>query len=217
MARCSICGAEISEDLPEGSPCPRCIGKGPTAAISENAEGLTVPTGAAEFPTLPPETNFGPYRIVGEIGRGGMGVVYRAVEVSLGREVALKVLLAGERATPEQATRFLREARSAANLSHPNIVPVFSAGTEKGVPYFAMEFIEGTSLEDLSNEPLEILEAVEIARDVAQALHYSHQQNIIHRDIKPANILLDPKGVSKITDFGLAKVLGDQTGLTQEG
>jgi serine/threonine protein kinase len=144
-------------------------------------------------------------------------VVYRAVEVSLGREVALKVLLAGERATPEQATRFLREARSAANLSHPNIVPVFSAGTEKGVPYFAMEFIEGTSLEDLSNEPLEILEAVEIARDVAQALHYSHQQNIIHRDIKPANILLDPKGVPKITDFGLAKVLGDQTGLTQEG
>ncbi|MHC4600426.1 MAG: protein kinase domain-containing protein, partial [Planctomycetota bacterium] len=215
--QCPKCGGPVPEDLPADSPCPLCIGKGPTAELLGDTPPHTVPSAPEEHRSFPPETNFGPYRIVGELGRGGMGVVYRAVEVALGREVALKVLLAGDRATPEQASRFLREARSAAVLSHPNIVPVFSAGTEKGVPYFAMEFIEGASLEEEAAEPLPVRKAVEIVRDVARALSYSHGKSIVHRDIKPANILLDIRRTPKVTDFGLAKVLGDQTGLTQEG
>jgi tetratricopeptide (TPR) repeat protein/tRNA A-37 threonylcarbamoyl transferase component Bud32 len=185
--------------------------------VPPGASGTTIPANAKTRVDLSPETDFGPFRILHEIGRGGMGVVYRARETALNRDVALKILLAGERATAEQASRFLREARSAGHLSHPNIVPVFAAGSERGVPYFAMEFIEGASLEDIAREPIEPRRAVEIVRDVARALHYSHLRGIVHRDIKPANILIDREGRPRITDFGLAKVLGDPTGLTVEG
>ncbi|GEM_PF-2327198 len=217
MAQCPQCGAELPPGHPEGAPCPRCVGRGPTAELKAGVSGETLPTAESASFDIRPETNFGPFRIVSELGRGGMGVVYRALEVALGRPVALKVLLAGERATQEQASRFLREARSAANLSHPNIVPVYAAGTEKGVPYFAMEYIEGESLETLAEEPMDVRKAVRIVRDVARALHYSHERGIVHRDVKPGNILIDNSGVPKVTDFGLAKVQGDQTGLTQEG
>ncbi len=150
----------------------------------------------------------GEFRIVREIGRGGMGIVYEAEQPSLRRRVALKVLPAALRSDPRLVSRFRREAEAAGRLRHPGIVPVFSVGEIGSTPFFVMELIEGRSLDDTEALPSEPgarrSQAVEIARKVAQALSYAHGQGILHRDVKPANILLDPHGEPRLTDFGLA-------------
>lgn len=151
---------------------------------------------------------FGNYEILGEIARGGVGVIYRARQKGLERVVALKVLQGGSWASPDQIKRFLQEAQAAAKLQHPNIVPIHDFGQRDGLYFFTMDFIEGQSLADrLTRGPLPTREALTIARQVADALRAAHQQGVIHRDIKPANILLDHEGRVKITDFGLAKEL----------
>jgi hypothetical protein len=173
---------------------------------------------------------FGKYHILREIGRGGMGVVYHARESGLDRQVALKALLEGARASAQDVERFAREARAAAALNHPNIVPVFEVGTEHGQHYFTMEFVEGKSLANLIEEegPMPPRVALRIARDAARALHYAHEKGIIHRDVKPGNILLAELGWSAqrppeerwrvmLTDFGLAKNLHDGSQLTVSG
>ena len=152
----------------------------------------------------------GRYRILGELGRGAMGVVYRAVDPIIEREVALKTLLADlpEDVIDEVRVRFLREARSAGRLSHPNIVTIFDVGEEGGAAFIAMELLEGRSLHQMLKEPQRIPfhTAADIVAQVADALHHAHQFSIVHRDVKPANVVVAPSGRAKLTDFGVAYV-----------
>jgi serine/threonine protein kinase len=146
---------------------------------------------------------FGDYEIVREIARGGMGVVFRARQVSLNRTVALKMILAGQLADDTDVKRFYTEAEAAANLDHPGIVPIFEVGQHEGQHYFAMGFVEGQSLsERLAEAPLPAREAAELIRRVSDAIEYAHRRGVIHRDLKPANILLDQSGNPRVTDFG---------------
>jgi serine/threonine protein kinase/tetratricopeptide (TPR) repeat protein len=159
------------------------------------------------------------YEILGELGRGGMGVVYWAWQTGLNRAVALKMLLAGAHAGPQTRARFKVEAEAAARLQHPNIVPIYEIGTHEGLPYFSLEYLEGSSLADQLNAgPLPVERAVALVEALARALQYAHQKGIVHRDLKPANILLNADGVPKITDFGLAKlVVGGDSSPTVTG
>ena len=164
-------------------------------------------------------TEFGNYEVVGEISRGGVGIIYKARQKGLGRIVALKVLQGGTTASPDQIQRFMNEAQSAARLQHPNIVPIHDFGLQDGQHYFTMDFVEGQSLADLmAKGPMLPREALEIVQQVAAALQYAHENGVIHRDIKPGNVLIDKQGRVKVTDFGLAKELeSDQMHLTVTG
>lgn len=165
-----------------------------------------------------PDRFFGDYELLSEVARGGMGVVYRAKQISLNRVVALKMILAGRLAQKEDVVRFRAEAESAAGLSHPNIVAVFDVGEVGGQHFFSMEFIEGKSLaQRLSNGPLPTREAARITRRIAGAIHYAHVRGILHRDLKPSNIIMDPNGEPQITDFGLAKRLDTDSKQTRTG
>lgn len=151
----------------------------------------------------------GKYIILEEIGRGGMGAVYKARDVELDRIVAMKVLspyLVGE---PHLVQRFMREARLAANLDHPNIVAIYDIGGEGGYYYFVMKYLEGRPLKEIIAQrgPLPPDEVVNIVRQLASALDYAHQQNLVHRDVKPGNVIIGPDGHATLTDFGLAKVV----------
>ncbi len=161
----------------------------------------------------------GNYTVEREIGRGGMGVVYKARETSLGREVALKVLHGHLSADMDFVRRFEREARAAAQLTHPNIVEVYAAGVDEGMHFIAMEYVKGHSLTEVIREKgrLEVAQALDIAGQAAEAFAEAHKQGIIHRDIKPRNLMVDLQGRVKVLDFGLAKALQGQTALTAHG
>jgi serine/threonine protein kinase len=167
-------------------------------------------------------TTLGDFRIIREVGRGGMGVVYEAEQVSLRRRVALKVLRFGVVADEEALRRFRIEAETIARLHHTNIVPIFGVGTEREISYYAMQFIEGRSLADVQEESSRSVRPIpcdDVARwglQAAEALAHAHQRKVIHRDIKPSNLLLDAEGVVWLTDFGLAK-RADEVTLTLSG
>ena len=166
----------------------------------------------AELPRIPG------YEVQGELGRGGMGVVYRAWHLRLDRPVALKMLLVGPFARPKERERFLREAQALAALEHPNIVQVHEFGDLDGLPYFTMEYVEGGSLAlKLSGTPLPTREAAALSATLAEAVQAAHQGGIIHRDLKPANVLLTAAGTPKIADFGLARRLDGGAGATRTG
>ncbi len=183
---------------------------GPKATDSPEDQVATirhriVPSGVGPAPPR----RFGDYELIGEIARGGMGVVYRARQVSLDRVVALKMILAGRLATDEDVERFRIEAEAAGRLQHPNVVGIFEVGSVEGQHYFSMEYIEGESLaQRLTRGPLPGRVAAKYVRTLAQAVHYAHRQGILHRDLKPSNVLLDAADEPHITDFGLAKRLG---------
>jgi tetratricopeptide (TPR) repeat protein/tRNA A-37 threonylcarbamoyl transferase component Bud32 len=156
------------------------------------------------------------YQILGELGRGGMGVVYKARQLRLNRIVALKMILAGDFAPPETAVRFLAEAESIARFHHPHIVQIFAYGDLDGRPYFEMEYVDGGSLADrLGGKPWPLKDAARLVETLARAIHAAHLLGVVHRDLKPANILLTTDGIPKIADFGLAKCLDTETGLTR--
>ena len=153
------------------------------------------------------------YRILDKIGAGGMGVVYRAEDLRLGRVVALKVL-SGELTGDKLALqRFQREARAISALNHPHICTLHDVGEHEGWAFLVMEHLAGETLAGrLAKGPLEVDEAVEICRQIAEGLEAAHEQGIIHRDLKPANVKITPGGKVKILDFGLARILRDQAG-----
>ena len=161
----------------------------------------------------------GHYRIVAELGRGGMGVVYKAHEESLNRFVAIKVLGEHLMEDPTQVERFIREAQSAASLNHPNIVQIYAVSEEDGLQYFVMEYVSGSSLQQIlrTQGPLESEQVARIAHQTASGLQAAHEQGIIHRDIKPANLLIDDRGLVKIADFGLALMGAAASRLTATG
>src|SRR4029077_880072 len=135
-----------------------------------------------------------------EIARGGMGIVYKARQVSLNRMVALKMILAGQLASSADVRRFHREAEAAANLDHPNIVPIHEVGEHEGQHYFSMDYIEGQDLaERMRRGPMPLKEAASCVQTIAGAIHYAHQRGVLHRDLKPSNILLDRQGQPHVT------------------
>ena len=162
---------------------------------------------------------FGNYEIIETVGQGGMGVVYRAKDTSLGRIVALKVLKDDLRVHKPLVARFQREAEAYATLNHPNIVHIYSVGAVGNIPYIAMEFIEGGTLSVTMKRERRIPweRALKIAEQIAEALGSAHEVGIIHRDIKPGNIMLSADEHAYVTDFGIAKVLTAETKLTMEG
>jgi WD40 repeat protein len=166
----------------------------------------------ADWPMVPG------YEILGELGRGGMGNVYRARQLRLNRLVALKLVRADSMVAPAQRPRFLVEGEVLARLQHPNVVQIYDIGFYQGQPYFALELVEGGSLAaKLNGKPLPARQAAQLAACLAQAVHAAHAQRIIHRDLKPANVLLTADDVPKLTDFGLAKTLDVDLKLTRTG
>ncbi len=158
------------------------------------------------------------YQILGELGRGGKGVVYLARQEHLNRDVALKMILRGEHAGAEEHARFLAEAEAIARVRHPGIVQVFDFGIHEGLPFFSLEFCPGGSLADrLKGTPLPGPVAAGLVEQIARAVHASHEASVIHRDLKPANVLLGADGTPRVTDFGLAKRVEGSAGLTQTG
>ncbi len=172
---------------------------------------LSVPEDAEEF-------DFGPYRILGEVAAGGMGIIYRAKEQATGSVYALKALLNVESANEKQLKRFIQEAQSAMRLDHVGIVKIYDLGVFENIPYFTMDFLPGKDLHHLlRDKSLTTEAALKILVKVCEAVHYAHSQGVIHRDLKPANIIVRPDGVPILTDFGLAKNLDSQFKLTAEG
>lgn len=188
--RCLECGQPLRGEALEGF-CPRCLSR-----LAFGAD--TAAAGSANVATR----SVGDYEFIEEIGRGGMGVVWKARQRSLNRIVALKFILTGSFASREFIERFHAEATAAARLSHPNIVPVHEMGEHEGHHYFSMDFIEGRSLAQLVRaEPPSPRQAARHLRLIAEAIHHAHQRGIVHRDLKPSNILVDAAGEPHITDF----------------
>ncbi len=231
------------ETSPPSNPVPPNTQAAPSPKTSEaTAETLIPPPqqATADGDTLIPSVPFGPssdglsgpalagapvetpgaagYEILGELGRGGMGVVYKARQTKLKRLVALKMILGGTHAGGQELARFRSEAEAVARLQHPNIVQVYEVGERDGCPFFSLEYIDGGSLAGkLDGTPQQPRAAAKLVETLARAMQSAHQHGIIHRDLKPANVLLTADGIPKITDFGLAKQLDTESSQTQSG
>lgn len=172
----------------------------------------------SEWVPTPEPRRFGDYELFEVVAHGGMGLVYRARQISLNRIVAVKMILAAQMADEQTVRRFQTEAEAAAKLRHPNIVAIHVVGVEQGQHFYSMDFVAGQSLGQIVREyPLPPRRAATYVRSVAEAIHYAHQQGVLHRDLKPSNVLIDTDDQPRVTDFGLAKVAHDDSGLTLSG
>lgn len=206
--RCQACGAPLAEGN-SGQHCPACLLR---SALEVNDATDTAADGDS-FPR-----SFGSYELLGEIGRGGMGLVFKARQPNLDRLVALKVLLIGRYADEVSRRRFRFEAEAAAKLQHPNIVTVHEVGEFEGQPYFTMDFVDGPNLAELSDgRPLPAKDAARLVRDVAAAIASAHAHGVLHRDLKPSNVLIGSDRRPRVTDFGMAKLTDNSGDLTAPG
>ncbi len=202
---CALCGAAIPQGAPFGQ-CPKCL-------LSLASGGGSLVALGVDLLDAGQVRSFGDYELLEEIARGGMGVVYRARQLSLGREVAVKMILAGELATAETVQRFRNEAAAAARLDHPNIVSVYEIGEHETQHYFSMRLVLGrqniaTWAKSLVLSPAECATRIAaMVAMVARAVAFAHERGVLHRDLKPSNILVDEKGEPQVTDFGLAKMV----------
>jgi serine/threonine protein kinase len=208
VVNCPRCGSMLPPDSPQGL-CPRCV-LGVGLDTQTQATGEFGPHGMKIVP--PPEAEvakrFPHLEILGCLGHGGMGVVYKARQPKLNRLVALKILAPEKGADPAFAERFLREAQALARLSHPNIVTVHDFGEADGMFFLLMEYVDGMTLRQLLREGrMKPEEALAIVPKICEALQFAHEQGVVHRDIKPENVLLDKHGRVKIADFGIAKMI----------
>jgi len=204
-AKCPKCGAVLPTAASEGL-CPRCL-------VQMNLAASTQFTGAAPAgpPPLPEEIakHFPQLEVMECLGRGGMGVVYKARQPRLNRFVALKILAPNRQQDPQFAERFIREAQALAKLNHPNIVTVFDFGEADGMYYLLMEYVDGMTLRGLLHGgKLAPEQAMAIVPRICEALQFAHEQGVVHRDIKPENVLVDKQGRVKIADFGIARMMG---------
>ena len=202
---CGKCGAKIFADAPQGL-CSLCLFK--------TGLGLAADGGAVSK-TPAPMMEFGDYELLEEIGRGGQAVVYRARQKSLNRTVALKLIGLGQWSSTPHLKRFRHEAEAAASLEHPQIVPIYEIGERDGSCYFSMKFVEGGPLDEVAKrEPMSTRRAAELLVKIARTVHFAHEHGILHRDIKPGNILLDKNGEPHLTDFGLARLIEQDSTVT---
>jgi serine/threonine protein kinase len=220
-AFCSSCGTELPAGATAGGPCRTC-GATPTppptyAGVLDPAETLAEQIRRQLLQDLIDAT-LGEYDIIGELGRGGMASVFLAHEIALDRKVAIKVMAPALMASPGMAERFKREARLSANLSHPNILPIFSVRETEKLVFFVMKCLMGRPLDAVLKEtgPLPIATVQVILAQAAAGLAHAHRRGIVHRDIKPGNIMLDDDGAVVVTDFGIAKA-AESEGLTVTG
>jgi predicted Ser/Thr protein kinase len=211
---------ECLESLDQLAVAPPAVDDSAATAHLHTHQRDPVPTlsPSAAASTDAPSGDLGKYELLGELGRGGMGVVYKARQRDLDRLVALKMILGSQLAGPEQVERFQAEARATARLRHPNIVQVYEAGVTNGQHYFAMQYVEGRGLDEMLRKgPLPLEQSVPLLAAVARAVAYLHAEGLIHRDLKPSNILVDEHGQPYLTDFGLAKLLEGGSHLTKSG
>lgn len=206
---CARCGATLPAGVLAGH-CPRCL-------LEVSLDPAPEAGSDGKVPELMPGP-FGDYELLEEIARGGMGVVYRARQVSLNRVVALKMILSGPFAGRAAVERFRSEAQAAAGLQHPNIVAIHEVGETGGQPYFTMDLVEGRNLADEVREgPLPPRQAARYLERIARAIDFAHGRGVLHRDLKPSNVLIDLFDEPRVTDFGLAKRLADDSTLTHTG
>ena len=204
---CPHCGQDTTD--PQGLVTARIAADPLSPMLSTAVPGMSDRQELAVFPG---------YEVLSVLGRGAMGVVYKARQIGLDRIVALKVLPQGGQSDKEALQRFRTEARAMAQLHHPNIVQIFDIGEQDSLPYFSLEFVEGGSLaQKLRGLPQPPRQAVQTVEILARAIAVAHERGIIHRDLKPANVLLTISGQPKITDFGLAKLLGEKNRHTMHG
>lgn len=220
---CPQCSKPLPADAPEGL-CAACL---LATALAESSVTRPDNTGDWSTPssidTISPSAGIrlhyvGDYELLTEIARGGMGIVWRARQISLNRIVAVKLIRAGSLASEDDVNRFHREAEAAANLQHPNIVAIHEVGEYEGQHYFSMDYVAGLDLAaKVQNGPLSMQRAARYVQIIAEAIHFAHQRGTLHRDLKPQNVLIDVDDQPRITDFGLAKFTDDESSLTQTG
>ena len=207
----------MSDPAPTNDRTAAHVPAGPPSTVDDAGRSSTADVSRADPSTesaaLPPG-----YELVGRLGRGGMGVVYRARQVRANRDVALKMILAGEHADPRERERFRTEAEAVAGLSHPNVVAVYEVGEHAGRPFFSMELCPGGTLAaKLAGTPLRARDAAVLVEKLARGVVAAHTAGVIHRDLKPGNVLFAADGEPKVTDFGLAKLVNSDDGLTATG